>query len=594
MRCFVYISLWLLASSGIFAQNEQLGQNYLDQGEYEKALKTYQQLYRDNPGNSTYFYGLVTAHQELEDFSSAEALLKDRLQKTLQNPNVYIELGHNANLQQKKEEAASWFDEAIALLKEKPNYTYSVARTFEKYSLLDYAILAYRTGMEENPELKFHLQLARLYGEQGKLEQMFTSYLDLMEREPEISYNLIREFDRYITDDAGSPANSALRKLLLLRLQKNPDLVYNEMLAWLFSQQKEFNRAFAQEKAIYRRNNNDLQRIIQLTVMARAEGDLETAKEIVSFIIEESASPNILLQANQLLLDMKINTAAKREFPGIKKDYENLFEQYGYGRETLSLQVDYANFLAFQLKETGQAVTILDELSGQNLTDFEQARVKMALGDVLVMEEKFNRALIFYSQVQNLVKNDEVAQEARFKVARTSYFKGDFEWAKTQLDVLKASSTQLIANDALELSLLIQDNSVEDSLQTALKKFARADLLAFQNKNQEAIALLNEILQEHPAEKIEDEALIKQAELFEAEENWSNAEANYLKILQYHYQDILADNATWRLAELYNNNLNNPEKAKDYYEEIIFNFPDSIYFVDARRNFRQLRGDAVK
>ncbi|MCM4161138.1 tetratricopeptide repeat protein [Antarcticibacterium flavum] len=594
MRCFVYISLWLLTSSGILAQNEQLGQNYLDQGEYEKALKTYQQLYRENPGNSTYFYGLVTSHQELEDFSSAEALLKDRLQKTLQNPNVYVELGHNANLQQKKEEAASWFDQAIDLLKEKPNYTYSVARTFEKYSLLDYAILAYRTGMDENPKQKFHLQLARLYGEQGKLEQMFTSYLDLMEREPEISYNLVREFDRYITDDAASPANNALRKLLLQRLQKNPDLVYNEMLAWLFSQQKEFNRAFAQEKAIYRRNNNDLQRIIQLTVMARAEGDLETAKDIVSFIIEESPSPNILLQANQLLLDMKIATAAKNEFSAIKKDFEKLFEQYGYGRETLSLQVDFANFLSFQLNETGQAVAILDKLSGQNLSDFEQARVKMTLGDVLVMEEKFNRALIFYSQVQNLVKNDEIAQEARFKVARTSYFKGDFEWAKTQLDVLKASSTQLIANDALELSLLIQDNSVEDSLQTALKKFARADLLAFQNKNKEAIALLDEILQEHPAEKIEDEALLKQAELFEAEENWTNAEANYLKILQYHYEDILADNATWRLAELYNNHLNNPEKAKDYYEEIIFNFPASIYFVDARRNFRQLRGDAIE
>ncbi|HSI68887.1 MAG TPA: tetratricopeptide repeat protein [Gillisia sp.] len=594
MRCFVYISLWLLTSSSIFAQNEQLGQNYLDQGEYEKALKTYQQLVKDNPGNSTYFYGLVTAHQELEDFSSAESLLKDRLKNTLDNPNVYIELGHNFNLQQKKAEAASHFDQAIELLKERPNYTYSVARTFEKYSLLDYAIRAYRMGMELNPEMKFDLQLARLYGEQGKLDQMFTSYLDLMEKEPELSYNLVREFDRYITEDATSPANSTLRKLLLQRLQKNPDLLYNEMLAWLFSQQKEFNRAFAQEKAIYRRNNNDLQRIIQLTVMSKAEGDLETAKDIVSFIIDESPSANILLQANQLLLDMKIATAKKGDHSGIKKDFQKLFEQFGYGRETLALQVDYANFLAFQMEETSEAIKVLDELSAKELSDFEQARVKMTLGDVLLMEEKFNRALIFYSQVQNLVKNDELAQEARFKVARTSYFKGDFEWAKTQLDVLKASSTQLIANDAMELSLLIQDNSVEDSTQTALKKYARADLLAFQNKNTEAIRLLGEILQQHPAEKIEDEALLKQAELYEEEENWTNAEANYLKILQHHYQDILADNATWRLAELYNNHLNNPEKAKDYYEEIIFNFPDSIYFVEARRNFRQLRGDAVK
>jgi len=192
------------------------------------------------------------------------------------------------------------------------------------------------------------------------------------------------------------------------------------------------------------------------------------------------------------------------------------------------------------------------------------------------------------------VKNDELSQEARFKVARTSYFKGDFEWAQNQLDVLKASSSQLIANDAMELSMLIKDNSQEDSTQSALKKYARADLLAFQNRTSEAISLLEDILLNHKGEKMEDEALLKQALLFEAEENWNKAEANYLKILQHFSKDILADNATFFLAELYNKKLKHPDKAREFYEQIIFNFPDSIYFVEARRNYRQLRGDAIE
>lgn len=594
MRCFLFISICFFTVSGLFSQNDQLARNYLDQGEYEKALKTYQQLVKENPGNSNYFYGMVTAYQELEDFDAAEALLKDRMNRSLQNPNILIELGHNAQLQQQPEVAKEYFTGALEKLRETPNYTYSVARTFEKYSLLDYAVQAYRLGMQESPEMKFDLPLARIYGEQGKLEEMFTSYLDLMEKEPELSYNLVREFDRYILEDPTNPANAVLRKLLVQRIQKNQDVMYNEMLAWLFTQQKEYSKAFSQEKAIYRRGDGDLQRIIQLTVTAKAEGEIESAKEIVEFIIEETPSNNILLQAQQLLLDMRIATASTGDYSAIRKDFEKLFEQFGKGRETLALQVDFANFLAFKLAEPQLAIDNLQGLISQGLSGFDEARVKMTLADILVLDEKFNQALIFYSQIQNLVKNDEIAQEARFKVAKTSYYKGDFEWAKTQLDVLKASATQLIANDAMELSLLIMDNTLEDTTQTALKRFARADLLAFQNKNEEAIALLEQILNEHKGEKIEDEALLKQALLYEAEENWSDAETNYLKILQHFYKDILADNATYRLAELYLNKLNDSEKAQEYYEQIIFNFPDSIYFVEARRNFRQLRGDAIE
>jgi len=203
----------------------------------------------------------------------------------------------------------------------------------------------------------------------------------------------------------------------------------------------------------------------------------------------------------------------------------------------------------------------------------------MEMADILVVQEKFNEALIYYSQIQNLVKNDVISQNARFKVAKTSYYKGDFEWAKTQLDILKSSTSQLIANDAMELSLLISDNSMEDSTQTALKKFANADLLAFQKKNGEAIKVLDSILINHKGEKIEDEALLSQAKLYEKEQDFENAEKNYQEIIDSFNDDILSDNAHYFLAELYENKLQKPEKAKSLYEQIIFNFADSIYFL---------------
>ena len=594
MRCFIYISFFFLFNSGLFAQSDQLAQNYLDQGEYEKALKVYQQLLKENPGNHTYFYGIVNAHQQLEDFESAGRLLNQKLAEGGQNPSIYIELGYNAALQRKNEEAEKYYRQAMEALEERPNFIYSVARIFEKYSLLDYAAQAYKTGVKFNPDIKFELPLARIYGEQGKLEEMFTAYLDLIEKEPELSSQLIREFDRYITEDPTNEANVVLRKVILKRLQQNPAVFYNQMLSWLFVQQKEFGKAFLQEKAIYRRNDPDLQGIIQLTVMAKGEGDVETAKEMLAFIIEETASENILLQANQLLLEMKVETATEADYKEIEKTFQQLLERFGSGRETLQLQIDFANFRAFKMGKIAEAIEALKVLQEKAGTNFEEAAVKMAHADILVLDQKFNQALILFSQIQNLVKNNELAQTARYKVAKTSYFKGDFEWAKTQLDVLKKSATQLIANDAMELSLLIRDNTTEDSTHTALKLFAKADLLAFQNKNEQAIAVLDQILTNHKGEKIEDEAWLKQAELFEAEEDFLKAADNYLKILEYYPKDILADNATYRLAEVYQEKMDQPEKAKEYYEKIIFDFPDSIYFVDARKKYRTLRGDDIE
>jgi len=594
MRFFIYISFCLLVSSSLFAQTEQLAQNYLEQGQYEKALNTYKNLLKDNPGNYNIFFGIITSYQQMEDFTSAETLLLEQLNNSSNNPNILIELGHNLEMQKKTGPAQKYYEKALEALEGNPIQTYAVAQVFEKYSLLDFAVRAYQIGIKFSPEMKYDLPLARIYGEQGKLEAMFRSYLDLIEKDPEIRFNLIREFERYILEDSSNPANTVFRKLLVQRIQQNQDTIYTELLGWLYVQQKEFDKAFAQEKAIYKRNSQDLQPIIQLTMVTRAAGDIKTAKDILSFIIKENPSGNILLQANQLLMGMKIDTAVKSDYDEIDKAFQDLFEQFGKGIETLQLQLDYANFLAFKLEKIQPALVMLNELSGKTTNNFELAAVKMVLADILVLDQKFNQALIFYSQIQSLVKNNEVAQAARFKVAKTSYYKGDFEWAKTQLDVLKASSTQLIANDAMELSLLIQENALEDSTQTALKLYARADLLSFQNKNQEAIAVLEKILTEHKGEKIEDEALLKQAGLFEAEGNWQKAEANYLKILQFYGKDILSDNATFLLAELYNNQLHQPEKARDFYEQIIFNHPDSIYFVDARKKYRVLRGDPIE
>ena len=588
--------LFFLPLSIVNAQNNLLAKNYFEQGEYDKALALYTNLYKKNK-NFNYFKAIVASHQQLENFKEAEQLLKERLNNKRIIPQLYVELGHNYSLQKNDSLANINYDKALLFVNESKKFNYGriIGESFERYSLLNYAIETYIIAMNTFPDTDFSYQLARIYGEQGNLEKMFDSYLVLIKKNPSYQGIAQQNFSLYISENPAEEGNVLLRKALLQKLQKQPDVLYNELLSWLFIQQKEYEKAFTQEKAIYKRTgNNDLSGIVDIAYFASNDDDDENAILMVNFLIENASTPEEKIAGYQHLMKIKLKTASEKEYPKIKKSYEDLFNEFGNGKKTYQLQLDYNYFLAFQNNKKNLAVSNLKSFSKQPLSRYQKARIKMLLADILVFDEKFNQALIYYSQIQQEVKGDLLAQEARFKVAKTSYFNFDFTWAQVQLDVLKKSATQLIANDAMQLSLLIKDNSLEDSTQTALKQFARADLLKFQKKETEAITVLKSLLENHKGEKIEDEALLKLGELHEDNGDYEKAIESYLALIEFYNQDILADDAHYRLAKLYETKLNQPQKAKEYYELLIFNFEDSIYFVEARKKYRMLRGDEIE
>ncbi|TQD36939.1 tetratricopeptide repeat protein [Haloflavibacter putidus] len=590
----LYIALFFLCGN-LFAQSPQLADNYMDQGEYEKAKSIYQKLLEKAPNNLRYMQQLTKVYQELEQYQLAEKLLLKNEDQANFYPNLLVEIGYNYQLMQKPEKAADFYEQAIDKVKTKPNYTYVIGNAFQDYNLLDEAVEVYEIGLKNAPNTNFTVQLARIYGEQGKLAKMFETYTDLIEEKPEYFYSVNRNFSQYITEDVDNEANVELRKLLLRKNQQQPKVLYNELLAWLFTQQNDFKKAFIQQKAIFMRSEKkQLHPFFDLAEITTKNKQTELSKDILEYVIENSNRERQQLNAHLKLLQLAITKAEPEDYKDITKDFENLLEDYGRATNTLGLQLAFAEFLAFTKKEPARAKNILQALLNQNLNRFEEGRIKLLLADILVFQEQFNQALIYYSQIQKKIKNTNLAQEARFRVARTSYYKGDFDWAQTQLKVLKSSSSQLIANDALELHLLISDNSQEDSTQTALKLFAKADLYAFQQENKKAKTFLDSILSQHKGEKIEDEALYRKAKILEKEKRYQEAAESYQKIIRYYGDDILADDAHFYLAELYQYQLNQPEEAKKHYQNIIFDFADSIHFVEARKQFRKLRGDAIQ
>ena len=587
-KLFLYITL--LFSLFAFAQNEQLAQYYYEKGDFEKAKIGYEELLQNIPQNMQYFLRTIDCYQQLQQFDIAEKAILQRLDKYKQG-SLLVELGYNFQLQKNDAKAKNYYNQALESIKKNPNEVYGISSSFERKVLLDFALKSYQAAIEVEPNFNFNYQIGLLYGQLGNIEMMISTFLDDAYANPQNSIRIQNQLVRFMVDDGDANFNEILRKALILRAQKNQDLFWNHYLSWFYVQQKEFEKAFIQEKAIYKRNPESINSILNLAQLAIEEENQEAAKEILVFVLENTKDLELLIQANSYLMEMKIEKATEKDFANINTELDNLLREFEISPFTLSLQLIQAHFVAFNLKKPEEGKAIMKKALEMRLNDFDSARAKMELADIFLFEEKFNQALLYYSQIELDLKNDVVAHEATLKAAKTSYFKTDFAWALKQFKELKAANTQLIANDALEYFLLINDNTVADSTQTALKQFAKGDYLLYQKRNQEAVAQFQSILKNFKAQEIEAVTLLRLGGIYEKMGDFNLALSQYQAIIDHHNDGIYIDEALFFSAEIYSKQLQQPDKAKPLYEKIIFNHQDSIYFVEARKKFRQLRGD---
>jgi tetratricopeptide (TPR) repeat protein len=579
-----------LFSFWVSAQNDQLALDYFEKGEFEKAVTLYEEIHAKQPTNLFFFEKLLHCYRQLQQFDKAENLIEKRKQKYNQ-PTMQIELGYNFQLQKQQDKANKFYQLALDEIQNEPNYAYQLGSNFEKKTLLDWALKAYELGQKFNPNLNFDYQMALLQGQMGNVELMIDKLFDYAYAKPEFVPTVQSFLSRFLMENANESFPAYVKKTLLIRTQKTPDIFWNQFLSWFYVQQKEYDKAFVQERAIYKRNPESFYEIVTLAQMAIEDNQDETAKTILAFVLENTSDVGLQMQAHHFLMKMKIENATAKDYPQIQLELQELVKKFGVSPYSLKLQLLLANFEAFYRNQPKNAIEQLQKTLELPLNLREAAAVKMELADIMVFDEKFNQAILYYAQVEDNLKNDELAHEASMKMAKANYYKTDFEWTLQQVKNLKQSSSLLIANDAIELFMLIQDNSVEDSTKTALTAFAKADLKLYQKKKDEALQAFLTILEKHKGESIQDITLLRIAQIYEQKKQFDLALNYYNKILTDHADGIFVDEALYFSAEIYRIELNQPEKAKPLYERMVLNHPDSIYFTNSRINYRILRGD---
>jgi TolA-binding protein len=470
---------------------------------------------------------------------------------------------------------------------------------FADRELPEYVEKTYLQGRKlENNNLAYSAELMQHYTTLHQSDKLMGEVLLLVQANPaQISYaqNMLQNS---LKDEKEF---EALERTLISTVQKNPNQsVLSELLLWVYLQRKDFSSALIQARALDRRNRENGNRIFEIGSISLKNGDYETAIEAFDYITKEYPSGPFYVLARQRLLNAK-EEQVKNTFPidqakirTLIADYQSLLNEFGKNDRTVDAMRNMAMLHAFYLDEKDQAVTLLQEVINTPRANPDLvAQAKINLGDIYLLKAEPWEATLLYSQVEKSHKETTIGHEAKLKNARLSYYKGDFELAQAHLDILKLATSREIANDAMELSLLITDNTGLDTTTEAMKDYAAADLLVFQNKFNQAIQKLDYMLKKYPDHSLTDEIYYLKAKIYLREGNYTDALYNLARITASEKPDILSDDALFLTAKITEENLKDNEKAKKLYNDLMLKFPGSTYTVEARKRFRNLRGDGV-
>jgi tetratricopeptide (TPR) repeat protein len=378
----------------------------------------------------------------------------------------------------------------------------------------------------------------------------------------------------------------------------NAQVVFSELLIWMFTQSKNFDGAYTQVVAIDKRFKGDGYRVFELGEICVENKNYQVARKCFNYVISlgensENYIPSFKGLLNTHFLQITTNrNFSKQEIDTTIRTYDQALNKLGKSRLTLPVVLEYTTILAFYADKADEALEELKSaMNFSGLTDVQKAQIKMQLADINVLSGDIWEASILYMQIDNDFKFESIGQEAKFKNAKVFYYDGEFDYAQAQLNVLKESTSKLIANDAMQLSVMITDNYGLDSNFQVMSWFSNADLLIEQHKYDEAFKLYDSIQINFPYHSLADEILFKKGKAMEMRGEWQKALDYYEDLLKFHGQDILADDALFRSGDIQENNFSNKEKALEHYRRLAIDFKGSLYSAEARKRIRLLRGD---
>ncbi len=589
-----------LGATPIAAQQnqEQTAAYYFDHGEFAQAAQLYEGLYKRTT-NKYYYQRLLTTYMELGEYRDAVKLVERRRKSNPKDIYLYVDEGTVYLRQNEEKKAQKCFDNAINAINANLQPVPDLAMAFINAGQLNYAARTYLTAREKtkNRTLYFN-ELIAVYQRMGDYEAMTGEYFDLLDKQPGMINSVQVSMQKALQEAPDNKLAAGVRNALVSRVREHPDnKTYLEMMIWFALQQKDFRFALEQAEAVDARfPEKGGQEVLRVANISQKNDALDVAADGYRYLQTkgkesphyfESRVGELEVEFSQINKNYRIETA---DLARLQQKYIAAFEELGKNERTLTLMRNYANLMGYHSSNIQAAADILDDiLEMPRLKPQIRNKVKLELGDLLLLAGEVWDASLLYMQVEKDNKNDMLGAVAKYKNAKLSYYNHDFEWANSQLKVLRSSTSKLVANDAMELSLLISDNMEDDSTYGMLEIFADADLLLYRNMLDSAWENYTIIETHNLSHPLLDEVLMRKAQIRMKQARYTDADSLLQKVVDFYPFDITADDALMMMGELNEEKLNNPTKAMECYEKLLLDYPNSLYTDRARKRYNALK-----
>ena len=591
------IYFFLFFTSIAFSQQHDLQTAYelYQNSEYNKAINIYKKKV-NNSNLKKYYHPYLECLINIEDYKEAIFLSKKMVNKFPNTFSYQVDLYIMQDNHGEEVNSVRTFNKILDNLINRSSEVVNTANTFVRYQNYEKALECYHHVIEYNPKynLSLHINIALIYQYMDKDEQMIYEYMSLLDKSPSYKNTVVFYLERYLSNNGiHSDYNYTVVKNSLLDYSQRDGSseVFSELLVWLFMKNNQFELAFLQAKSIDKRLLENGKRIYDLAETYLDNKDYDLAIRSYDYIILKGKNNKFYVnsQVNKLYSMGRLENPDLNELDML---YQNTINDLGKNRYTVLLINNYAHFQAFSLGDLINSKKTLEEaMSIPQISSLDLAECKLIYADIMLLSSKIWKALLYYSQVEKDHKEHPIGHEAKFRRAKISYYQGDFEWAQSQLDVLKSSTSKLIANDAMYLSLLISDNLNLDTSSLAMEMYATADLLYYQQDYSQAINILDSIVYLFPSHTLIDEIYYRKYEIYYKIGDLHKSIDMLLKIKEEYSLEILYDDAIFNLAYLYETQMNDFEKASSYYEIILLKCQGSVYTAESRNRYRSIRGD---
>ena len=592
------IFIWLVLCISVAAQEMDMANTYYKQGEYDKAAEIYRKLSNNKDQARLIHNEYLATMIKLKDITSAEKFLKTQIRNNSNSFSYRADLAQLYEISGKVELANQEYDKIIEEASKTDAFVYELQYFFYKANKIDFAVRLLLTArIKSKDQFKFDTQLAQAYLYLDQKDKMLEEVLGFGQRSFNYSY-----VQSTIQDNIKSDKEiDMLEKMLYARIQAEPNEIFNiEILIWHFTQKADYARAFIQARALDRREKLNGFKVYELASQSFNANDFKNSSKMYQYIMEEYPDGELYPYARRWLIQSK-EELVKTTFPIDNKQIKDLINQYqqmvidvGINTKTVDALRNMALLNAFYLQDHSKAIGILESaIAGAGNNQKFKDQCKLDLGDIYILKDEPWESTLLYMQVEKSQKEDNLGEIAKLKNAKLQYYTGQFELSKEILDVLKKATTREISNDAMQLSLLIQDNTGLDTSEVAMADFSKVDLLIFQNRYDESVLKLDELFKKYKSHSLADEILWLKANTLLKINKIDQAVADLKSILENYKYDILADDALFTLARVTEENLKDKEKSMEYYKQLLKDYPGSIYGAQSRIRFRELRGDIV-